>query len=200
MRLACALLLFLVTGTAAAECECLWQGAFVDVHEGADLVVSGTVLSAKGNSVDVAVQRVMSGRQPLETIRVWMKAADYCRPEAALFPPGSAWVLALHEITEQVPGGFNPGKPNISYGRIGDYRLSACGGYWLSQTGDRVTGNLVDAPRWVRDPEMTPVLLDLVDAFVRGDIGRDALAEASREDPALKELMLDTRAFLRDEN
>ena len=85
-------------------------------------------------------------------MRIWLKALDYCRPEAEEFPIGSQWVMALHAITQDVPGGFNPNTPNISYGRIGDFQLSNCGGYWLSQTGDRVTGNLVNAPRWERDP------------------------------------------------
>jgi hypothetical protein len=105
--------------------------------------------------------------------------------------------MALDRIEEQVPGGFNPQTPNVSYGRIGDYSLSSCGGYWLSQHGDRVTGNLVNAPRWERDPPMTPVLLDLVAAYVAGQVDSEALLQASEEDPALRELMLDTRAFLR---
>ena len=67
--------------------------------------------------------------------------------------------MALHRIDEDVPDGFNPHTPNVSYGRVGDYALSSCGGYWLSQSGDWVTGNLVEAPRWERAPKMTPVLL-----------------------------------------
>ncbi|HAN67916.1 MAG TPA: delta-aminolevulinic acid dehydratase, partial [Halieaceae bacterium] len=35
-------------------------------------------------------------------------------------------------------------------------------------------------------------------AYIRGEVSRDALQEASREDPALRELMLDTSEFLRD--
>ena len=92
---------------------------------------------------------------------------------------------------------FNPGTPNISYGRVGDYQLSSCSGYWLQVTGDYVTGALVQSPRWEREPKMTPVLLDLVAAFVHGKTDAEALLHASREDPALRELKLDTRAFLR---
>ena len=112
----------------------------------------------------------------------------------------SHWVVALEKITKNVPGGFNPGTPNISFGRIGDYSLSSCGGYWLRQNENRVSGNLIDAPRWDRDPNMTPVLLDLITAFVQGKLDRESLLEASREDPALRELMLDTKSFLRNEN
>jgi hypothetical protein len=103
-------------------------------------------------------------------------------------------------IDKVVPGGFNPNTPNYSYGRVGDYRLSSCGGYWLARSGDFVTGNLVQAPRWERDPKMTPVLLDLLALFVNGEVNADALLQASREDPALRELMLDTRAFLRGDD
>ena len=44
---------------------------------------------------------------------------------------------------------------------------------------------------------MTPVLLDLLAEYVNGDIEAGVLLEASREDPALRQLMLDTRAFMR---
>lgn len=198
-RLAVLWLLLIGSTRAAAECECLWQGDFSQVQASTDLVISATVIAGKGNSLDLSVDRLLRGKGHSTELRVWLQAADYCRPPADNFPIGSQWVLALHRIDDQVPGGFNPGTPNISYGRIGDFSLSSCGGYWLSQTGERVTGNLVEAPRWVRDPKMTPVLLDLVAGHVAGTVSRQALLEASREDPALQELMLDTRAFLREE-
>jgi hypothetical protein len=47
---------------------------------------------------------------------------------------------------------------------------------------------------------MTPVLLDLVADFVQGKLDRNALLQASKEDPELRELMLETRSFLRNEN
>jgi len=185
---------------ASAECECLWQGSFVEVQAQTDLVLSGTVVAARGNSIDLWPDRVLRGEIYRDTVRVWLKTGDYCRPEPELFPPGSQWVMALHRIDSDVPGGFNPNTPNVSYGRVGDYSLSSCGGYWLQQTEDLVTGNLVNAPRWDRNPKMTPVLLDLVAEFVAGRVDAGALAEASREDPALREMMLDTRAFLRGED
>lgn len=183
---------------AQAECECLWEGSFADVQASTSLVVSGTVLSTKGNSIDLQVERLLRGQENLPTIRVWLKAGDYCRPEPSVFPNGSHWVVALHRIEQEVPGGFNPNTPSISYGRVGDYILSSCGGYWLSNNEGWVTGNLVKAPRWVREPKMTPVFLDLLAAFVAGDVGVDALLEASKVDPVLRELMQDTKAFLRE--
>ena len=193
------ILALLAAATARAECGCLWQGSFSDVQGDTDLVASGTVTGRKGNSIDLSVEGLLRGSEHLPEIRIWLKTGDYCRPEAELFPPGSQWVMALHRIDREVPGGFDPGTPNISYGRIGDYSLSSCGGYWLKLVDDLVTGNLVQAPRWVRDPKMTPVLLDLVAGYVSGELDADVLAKASREDPALKELMLDTRAFLREQ-
>lgn len=201
--LACLLPIVMLPQAALAEqaidtCDCLWQGDFSEVQSLADLVVSGTVAAVgKGNSIDLALEETLRGRELQPTIRIWLKARDYCRPPVSEFPPGSRWVMALHRIEEDVPGGFDPATPNISYGRIGDYRLSICGGYWLTLTEQWVTGNLVNAPRWDRAPKMTPVLLELVAAYVRGEVDRNALLEASREDPALRELMLDTREFLR---
>ncbi len=197
MRLLLFALLIIATVQSRADCECLWQGSFADVQHSADLVVSGTVIAGKGNSIDLSIDQLLRGKASLPDVRIWLKALDYCRPEAEKFPIGSQWVMALHKINVNVPGGFNPNTPNISYGRIGDFQLSNCGGYWLSQTGDRVTGNLVNAPRWERDPKMTPVLLDLIAKFVNGEIDNRALLTASREDPAVRELMLDTKAFLR---
>ncbi len=199
LRVAGALLLALSPSANAQQgCECLWRGSFVDVQAETDLVASATVVGSKGNSIDIEVTQLLRGEAPSAPVRVWLHAADYCRPPASEFPVDSQWVFALHRITETVPGGFNPGTPNISYGRVGDFELSSCGGYWLRQAGERVTGNLVDAPRWARDPAMNPVLLELVAAFIDGEVEREQLLAASREDPALKELILDTRAFLRD--
>ncbi|MFT6289026.1 MAG: hypothetical protein ACJA09_003792 [Alcanivorax sp.] len=183
--------------TPEAECECIWKGSFVDVFPASDLVISATVVGGKGNSVDLSVDRKLLGADEREDIRIWLKAANYCRPEAETFPIGSQWVMALNRIDEVIDGGFNPSTPSISYGRIGDYSLSSCGGYWLSQSENLISGNLINAPRWVREPEMTPVLLDLIGEHIEGLISQDSLLEASREDPALQELMLDTRAFLR---
>ncbi len=181
-----------------AECECLWEGSFSEVQADTSIVVSATVINGKGNAIDVFVDELLRGEEKLPTIRVWLKDGDYCRPEASLFPSDSQWVMALDRIDEEIPGGFNPNTPNVSYGRVGDYSLSSCGGYWLSRSENWVTGNLVNAPRWVREPKMTPVLLDVVAAFVAGKIGADALVEASKIDPELRKLMLDTKAFLRE--
>jgi hypothetical protein len=189
--------LWLASAFASAECDCLWQGSFSEVQADTSLVISGTVTTGKGNSIDLSVDRLLRGEETLDEIRIWLKTGDYCRPEPALFPVGSQWVMALHEIEQDVPGGFNPNTPNVSYGRVGDYSLSSCGGYWLSQSGDWVSGNLVKAPRWVREPKMTPVLIDLLADYIDGKVDADTLLQASREDPAVRDLMLDTREFLR---
>lgn len=191
------LLLVLCAPTAIADCSCLWRGSFVDVHGDADLVVAAEIREGRGNAVDIAVMRVLRGPDYIEQARVWLQAADYCRPPRELFPDGSTWVMALERIDSVPADGFNPDTPNVSYGREGDYMLSSCGGYWLKLTGNMVSGALVKSPRWAREPNMTPVLLDLVDAHVNGRIGDEAVLEASREDPAVRELMLDTKEFLR---
>lgn len=185
-------------GAWAAQCECLWQGAFSDVQADTDLVISATVAASKGNSIDLEPERILRGSQPPAPLRVWLKARDYCRPDASEFPVGSRWVFALHRISEVPADGFDPRTPNVSYGRRDDFSLSSCGGYWLRLNENTVIGNLVDAPRWVREPKMTPVLLDLVAGFVAGELPRERLLKASKEDPALRDLMLDTRSFLRN--
>jgi len=47
---------------------------------------------------------------------------------------------------------------------------------------------------------MTAVLIDLISAYLAGQIGADVLTEASRADPKARELMLDTRSFLRGQD
>jgi hypothetical protein len=180
-----------------AECACLWEGSFTDVQADADLVIAGRVLDSKGNAVDVRVEENLRGNAYIDTIRVWMATKDYCRPQVQDFPADSRWVMALKRITELPEDGFDPATPNQSFGRVDDYYLSSCGGYWLNFSGEAVTGNLVNAPRWARDPDMTPVLIDLLRAYLQGKTSQEALLKASREDPELFDLMLDTKAFLR---
>jgi hypothetical protein len=193
------LLLGLSALPAGADCDCLWAGSFARAQGDTDLVLSATVISGKGNSIDLFVDRILRGTEHREVIRVWLDDGKLCRPTPDLFPPDSQWVMALHRIDEVPPGGFNPRTPNISYGRLQDYSLSKCGGYWLSQTEDLVRGNLVSGPRWEMNPKMSPVLLDLVAGYVRGDIDEQALKEAARVDPELQRLILDTRSFLRQQ-
>ncbi len=192
--------LALIPARAMAECACLWEGSFAEVQTEADLVIAGSIEQIKGNAVDIRIEESLRGNSYLDSIRVWMATRDYCRPDAAEFPPGSRWVMALMRIQELPEDGFDPGTPNQSFGRVGDYYLSSCGGYWLNYSGEAVTGNLINAPRWAREPEMTPVLIELLRAYLRGEASSEALLEASREDPELTDLMLDTKAFLRGQN
>lgn len=200
MRFICgifAALLLCASGTLRAECACLWEGSFSDVQASTDLVIAARVSSIKGNAVDVEIEESLRGPSYLDTARIWMETRDYCRPPAEDFPPGSRWVFALKRINELPSDGFDPATPNQSFGRVDDYYLSSCGGYWLNYSGEAVTGNLVNAPRWAREPDITPVLIELLRAFLRNEASSEALLKASREDPALTDLMLDTKAFLR---
>jgi hypothetical protein len=162
-------------------------------------VVSATITAARGNSVDLKIDRILRGEPHSDEIRVWLDDGNLCRAEAGSFALQSQWVMALDRIEQLPPGGFNPNTPNISFGRVGDYSLSRCGGYWLRQSENLVTGNLSGGPRWEMSPKMSPVLLDLVAAYVDGDIDEETLREAGRVDPALQELIIETRVFLRQQ-
>jgi len=107
--------------------------------------------------------------------------------------------MALSQIQEIPEGGFDPSTPNQSFGRPYDYTLSSCGGYWLRVNGSTATGNLVPGmPRFYHQPDMSPVLVDLITGHLKGTVSTEALAEASRERPeAVDELIFDTRSFLR---
>ncbi len=197
--LAALITLSLLTNSPAsrAECTCLWQGAFVDIQADTDLIVAAKVIAESGNSIDLEVQNTLRGPDRLSPVRVWLDKDDLCRAEVGSFPLESEWVMALDYIDAVPPGGFDPNTPNISFGREGDYSLSRCGGYWLKKSGKSVTGNLIKGPRWERDPKMSPVLIDILAGYVRGDLDLDTLEEASRVDPELQELILETRLFLK---
>ena len=182
-----------------ADCGCLWEGSFSEVAPATDLVVIGKVRSIKGNAVDLLPEQILKGAFWLDTLRVWMQTRDYCRPPATHFPAGSRWIMALSKIREVPEDGFNPSTPNQSFGRPFDYTLSSSGGYWLKVQGNTATGNLVpDMPRFYHEPDMSPVLVDLVEGYINGTVSTDGLIEASRERPdVVNELILDTRSFLR---
>lgn len=182
---------------AFGECNCIWEGSFADVHKNADLIVSGIVIARKGNSIDLNIERKLRGEPHRQDIRLWLKTKNYCRPDPNQFPLGSRWVMALQKIKEDIPDGFDPNTPNMSYGRVDDFILSSCGGYWLSQQGETVTGNLVDGPRWARNPKMSPLHLDILSGYIDGKITREDLTQYSRKNSALKDLVLDTRIFLK---
>ena len=191
------LLLTLQAATVYAECDCIWRGPFSKVQADTDLVLSATVVASRGNSIDLQIQQVLRGNTFTDPVRVWLDTGELCRPAAGTFPLETQWVMALDRIDESVPGGFNPNTPSISFGRIGDYSLSICGGYWLSQAENLVSGNLSGGPRWEMNPKMSPVLLDIVAGFVLGELDEETLKEAGRVDPELQELILETRLFLR---
>ncbi len=202
--LALLLALFLSSTLGASEpdeCTCLWRGSFSEVAANTDMVVLGTVTRVKGNAVDLSLERSLLGDTWKTELRVWMKARYYCRPEVEQFSVGSRWIMALNQIESVPEDGFDPSTPNVSYGRKLDYILSSCGGYYLSAQGDAVIGNLVpEMPRWEYQPDMTPVLIDLVSGYLNGEVTLAALIEASKENPAVKELMLNTRSFLRGQD
>ena len=182
-----------------ADCGCLWEGSFSEVASKTDLVLMAEVQATKGNAVDLVPEQILRGELWLDTLRVWMQTRDYCRPPADDFPVGSRWIMALSQIQEIPEGGFDPSTPNQSFGRPYDYTLSSCGGYWLRVNGNTATGNLVPGmPRFYHQPDMSPVLVDLVAGYLKGSVSTEALLEASRERPeAVDELILDTRSFLR---
>lgn len=188
-----------------AACHCIWQGAFVEVAEQADFIISATVVAQKGNSIDVEIDKRFQdkgvGQQEFrQRIRIWGDDGKRCRPAVDSFSVDSQWLLALKKITEMPDDGFNPNTPNISFGRINDYYLSSCGAYWLRLQDDYVSGPLVTAERWQwQDDNMNPVLIDLVGAYLQGVLPKAALTEAAKPQTEAKRLLEETKNFLRQQ-
>ena len=176
----------------------MWEGSFAEVAPESDLVVLGSVSRKKGNAIDVEVDVTLAGPDWETLPRVWLKTGNYCRPEADQFSEGQRLILALKKLTELPDDGFNPSTPSVSYGRVGDYELSSCGGYWLTVEGLRASGNLVPGmPRYSHEPKMSPVLVGHVIAYLKGAASLASLIKASEEDPELEALRRDSRGFLR---
>lgn len=192
------LLLGSLFSTSVQACECLWEGSFAEVASDASLVVLGRPSIARGNAFDVIVDVTLSGPDWIEAPRVWLKTGEYCRPEVSEFDPNERYIFALQKITEVPDDGFNPSTPNVSFGRVGDYQLSSCGGYWLTVKGLRASGNLVPGmPRYSHNPKMTPVHVGHVIAFLKGTASLESLSEAAELDPKLEALKKDSRSFIR---
>ena len=194
---ALSLLLLLTLSLPSVACECLWQGSFADITERVDYISHGRIVQIKGNSMDIEVLDEFKGTSYREQVRIWLKTGDLCRAEIAEFEVGEEWILALGKIDAVPEGGFNPMTPNISYGRKGDYSLPGCGGYFLPVSNDWVSGPIIDATKWDFEPKLTPVLSRIIKGFVTGDIDRETLKEATQVDPALRELMINTRLHIK---
>lgn len=194
---ALSLLLLLTLSLPSVACECLWQGSFADITERVDYISHGRIVQIKGNSMDIEVLDEFKGTSYREQVRIWLKTGDLCRAEIAEFEVGEEWILALSKIDAVPEGGFDPMTPNISYGRKGDYILPGCGGYFLPISNDWVSGPIVDTTKWDFEPKLTPVLTRIIKGYVRGDIDRATLKEATQVDPALRELMINTRLHIK---
>ena len=188
----------LLIGQSALACGCLWQGPFNAVYRDADLLVMGVVSSAQGNSIDLQVDEILRGSEHRDEIRIWGKTGELCRPESEDFPVGSQWVMALQRIEEVPDDGFNPFKPNISFGRVADYSLSSCGVNWLTIKGGRVSGNVIDGTRWqYLDAKKTPVLMSVFRSWLEGELSDDKFVEAAKPRKEARELLNNTRLFLK---
>lgn len=188
--------LWLGSGQVLA-CSCIWEGNFTDIDKGNVTIVLGTVLSHKGNSMDLAVDEVLQGQLYREEIRIWGKKGNLCRADLDNFAANSEWLLVLEPITDVPDDGFNPSTPNISYGRVGDFSLKRCGVYWLEHRNGYLRGNLDDDKRWLYlDKKKSPISLTLIRRYLAGSADKALLAEAAKTPPEKNELSTDTRAFL----
>lgn len=190
--------LFAGSPTPALACDCLWQGAFVDSQQHADLIVAGRVISHSGNSMDLAVAQVLRGEEFQPEIRIWGDNGKLCRPSIYQFERDTQWVLALQRIDSVPADGFDPNTPNLSYGRERDYAISRCGVNWLQQRDGFVHGNVVEAGRWqYKDEQRAPVLFELLQGWLDGDVPLQALQLANAKDTRSRELLNETRVQLR---
>lgn len=181
---------------AASECSCEWQGPFSWLVDDADAVIVGKVVSHKGNSMDLSVERVLKGKEYRETVRIWGQWKHLCRAKLSRFPDGSEWMFALARIDQVPRDGFDPSTPNYSYGRNADYALNRCGAYWLKVHDGKVSGNITSIFKWDYAPEMHPVPIDLIKAFIDGRANYADIIGVSGEITSGAAMMRHTRRVL----
>ena len=195
-----ALVLVIVSAPALADghkCTCDWQGPFSWLTDDADAVIVGKVLSHKGNSMDLSVERVLKGKEYRGRIRIWGRWKNLCqRAKLSRFPDGSQWMFALSRIDKVPRGGFDPSTPDYSYGRKADYVLNRCGAYWLKVHDGKVSGNITSIFKWDYAPEMNPVPIDLIQAFIDGRANYADIIGVSGEITSGAAMMRHTRRAL----
>jgi len=174
------LLQFANIGSAYA-CECQWQGPFSWLVDDADIVALVSMGGGKGNSRDAQIDDLLKGKEFEPHIRIWGDYKNECRAQLHQFGVGTRLLVALHRIDEVPVGGFNPSTPNMSYGRVGDYALSRCGAYWLSEKNGQLTGNITSVFEWDYDPDMDPVPYYVMADFVAGKASYKDIIEHSAE-------------------
>ncbi len=181
-----------------ADCSCLWEGSFSEVAPETDLVILGEVQTTKGNAVDVVPERILKGAFMADSCAYGCKQETTAVPQRRTSPPAVAGSWRCRRSVRYPRTALTPLLPMRVLGARRTI-LSSCGGYWLRVNGNTATGNLVPGtPRFSHQPDMSPVLIDLIAGFMSGTVTQEALMQASRERPEeVDTLILDTRSFLR---
>ncbi|WP_148059398.1 hypothetical protein [Sinobacterium caligoides] len=181
------------------NCGCSWQGPFSWIADNVDTIAVVSIASHSGNSMDVNVEQLLKGKTYDKVVRIWGDRGYECRPPVELFPRNSRWLLALQTIDKLPADSFDPFHPDRSFGRIGDYQLPACGAYWLAVEGDRVSGNITSILDWDYTPEMDPVPIAVIKAFIEGKAGYADIIGYSNEITSPEAMMRKSKLWLKNQ-
>lgn len=134
-------------------CSCEWNGPFLKVAKGTDLVALvkiknyGSFSGDMPMSMEVEIIELLKGDDTRKIVKVWGDTGILCRPYLRRFQSDSIWVLSLFKSRSE--GYFR--HPDE---RDGDYNISGCGEYYMKVKNDTVIGlienvNYNDPPQYM---------------------------------------------------
>lgn len=134
--------IFLVSAVLAVgyalPCSCIGFPPFLEIAEDPDyLILSGTVVSHSGTTLDFKVFEVLRGERLPDSVTILGGDGASCRPYPEQLPVGTEWVLAVWPA----PGSEGP-TPQSS-----QFFLSNCGEHFLPLRGGEVRGHVYDKAR-----------------------------------------------------
>ena len=141
-RLIATVVIFLAWYSIILACSCFGPSDFCTTMNRpgyeADLMVKCVKLTQEYHGMKIKIVDVISGDPGSDTIMVWGDNGALCRVYTSLFNISDTLILALN-YTDKAGNYFNTGFPD-SLEQDSDFLLSACGVYFLTVEGNRVTG------------------------------------------------------------
>ncbi|CAH0991871.1 hypothetical protein SIN8267_01986 [Sinobacterium norvegicum] len=183
----------------ANNCGCQWQGPFSWLIDEVDAVAHVTIVSHNDNSMDGKIIALYKGESLDDTIRIWGDRGYECRPPVDYFATDSQWLLAIKKIEAIPSNSFDPFNPERSFGRKGDYQLSACGAYWLKVEDNKASGNITSILDWDYNPEMNPVPLTVIADFISGNASYADIIGHSNEITSIEVMMRKSKQWLKNQ-
>lgn len=183
----------------ANSCGCQWQGPFSWLVDEVDTIAHVTIVNHNDNAMDARIISLYKGQSFDQEIRIWGDRGYQCRPPVSYFETDTQWLLAINKINTIPESSFDPFNPDQSFGRKGDYQLSACGAYWLKIEDNKASGNITSILDWDYNPPMDPVPVKIIADFINGDASFADIIGHSNEITSIEVMMRKSKQWLKNQ-